>query len=366
MSQVAAINDKKQTALTQPELKAIGLCEEDLPAVRELASKLDASNPLTISEFGREVSEHTSRYADNILSQINNKDLDEAGAKLTQVVRVARSLNMNALSDTRSRIPLIGGLIDRFRLTAQNIKGEFDNTREQIESLVGEVQKTQQGLSASTQALEDMFEAVKVEHHLLGMHIAAGKMALQDFRAKAEDMRMTVNEPTEVQELADLDSRISNLDKRIGDLQTVQQSALQSLPAIRLIQSNNIALVDKFHTIREVTVPAWKRQFTLALTLNQQKNAVELTKNIDDTTNELLRRNAELLYTNSVETAKSNQRLAIDVETLKEVQNQLIKTVEDVIQIQRDGEKQRAQAEKDIIAMRDSLRVKFTKTETTH
>src|SRR5690606_39451352 len=84
--------------------------------------------------------------------------------------------------------------------------------------------------------------------------------------------------------------------------------AMQSLPTIRMIQANNQALIDKFHTIREITVPAWKRQFMLAITLNEQQNAVQLATHIDDTTNDLLKRNADLLHRNSVETARANQR----------------------------------------------------------
>jgi uncharacterized protein YaaN involved in tellurite resistance len=129
---------------------------------------------------------------------------------------------------------------------------------------------------------------------------------------------------------------------------------------IRMIQANNRMLVDKFHTIREITVPAWKRQFMLSLSLNEQKNAVNLANTIDDTTNELLNRNAELLHRNSVETAKANQRLVIDVDTLKKVQATLIKTVEDVIRIQHDGALQRQQAVTQIEAMRVDLRAKIT------
>ena len=120
-------------------------------------------------------------------------------------------------------------------------------------------------------------------------------------------------------------------------------------------------LVDKFHTIREITVPAWKRQFMLSLALNEQKNAVELAAHIDNTTNDLLRREAALLHRNSVEAAKANQRLVIDVDTLKEVQNTLIKTVEDVLKIQKDGVEQRKNAEKQIETMRNDLRARLTR-----
>ncbi|WP_322075519.1 toxic anion resistance protein [Burkholderia cenocepacia] len=349
-------------ALTPDSLQALGLKDEDTVQIRQVAERIQSDNPLTVAEFGRDVADHTSRYADGLLDQVRNSDLDEAGAKLTQVVNIARSLNVSALSDRRSRIPVVGPLIDRFKLKATNFMGQFDTTREQIEALIGEVETTQGNVSQRNAGLEEMFGAVREEHRLLGVHIAAGKIRLGELRAQADALRSSVgNDPARVQELADLDALTANLDKRIGDLTALQQSAMQSLPMIRMIQANNQMLVDKFHTIREITVPAWKRQFMLALTLNEQRNAVELATTIDDTTNDLLRRNADLLRRNSVETAKANQRLVIDVDTLQQVQNTLIQTVEDVIRIQRDGVEQRKAAEKQIEAMRADLRLKLTR-----
>ena len=114
-------------------------------------------------------------------------------------------------------------------------------------------------------------------------------------------------------------------------------------------------LVDKFYAIKNITLPAWKNQISLAISLQEQQNSVQLAKAIDDTTNDLLRRNAELLHQNSVDTAKANQRSVIDVETLEHVQNTLIKTVNDVIQIQKEGMQKRAEATVRLRALQDNL-----------
>lgn len=336
-------------------LKAVGLNSADLPAIAGLAAKIDSRNPISVAEFGRDVAEHTSRYADSLLEQVRSADLDETGAKLNQVVLAAKSLNLNALSDTRSRIPVIGRFIDRMKLTKDRFVQQFNTTKEQVDSLLVEVSNTQNGLSLRVASLDEMFGAVKEEYRLLGLHIAAGRLKLNDLRDDADAMRSRDLSPAEVQELNDLENLISNLDKRVGDLQALQHSALQSLPMIRMIQANNHMLVDKFHTIRELTVPAWKRQFMLALSLNEQQNAVQLADTIDNATNEFLRRNAELLHKNSVETAKANQRLVIDVSTLEKVQATLISTVEDVIRIQQEGVRSRHEAEAKLVHMRSEL-----------
>ena len=114
-------------------------------------------------------------------------------------------------------------------------------------------------------------------------------------------------------------------------------------------------LVDKFYAIKNITLPAWKNQISLAISLQEQKNSVQLANTIDDATNELLRRNAELLHDNSVKTAKANQRAVIDVETLEHVQNTLIKTVNDVIQIQKEGMQQRVQATEKLKSLQSNL-----------
>ncbi|CAD7741763.1 tellurium resistance protein [Xanthomonas vasicola] len=348
--------------MTPDSLRELGLREADVPEIQQVAQRIEVGSPQAVAEFGRDVADHTSRYADSLLDQVRNSDLDEAGEKLTQVVAKARSLNIGALSDNRSRVPVIGPLIDRFRVRSTAFMARFDTTREQIERLVGDVQATQQSITQRNASLDDMFVAVREEHRLLGVHIAAGKLRLAELGAQAESLRGSLeNDPGRVQELADLDAMLANLDKRIGDLIALQHSAMQSLPTIRMIQANNQMLVDKFHTIREITVPAWKRQFMLALSLNEQKNAVELATAIDDTTNDLMKRNAALLHRTSVETAKENQRLVIDVDTLKQVQTTLIKTVEDVLRIQQEGVQKRKDAEKQIAAMRGDLQAKLTR-----
>lgn len=348
--------EQNLASLAPVDLSALGLQPSDLEEIQQVAARIQPGNPLSVAEFGREVSDQTSRYADQLLDQVKNRDLDEAGAKLNDVVSAAQAFNISGLIDSRSKIPLIGPLIDRLRIHGKRLVSEFDSTREQIEKLIAEVAQSQVRIGERNRGLAKMFEGVREEHRLLGIHIAAGKQRLVELKEQADVLRANVgNDPAKVQEVADFDALLANLDKRIGDLQALQLSALQSLPAIRIIQTNNQMLIDKFHTIRETTIPTWKRQFMLALALTEQRNAVDLANTIDDTTNDLLKRNAALLHQNSVDTARANQRLVIDVATLEQCQKSLIQTVQDVIRIQKEGIAQRVNAERAIQNMRESL-----------
>ena len=196
---------------------------------------------------------------------------------------------------------------------------------------------------------------LKDEYKQLGVYIAAGQLKQQDIQQQISMLTSQEQDQQTTQQIYDLNHLANNLEKRVSDLQVLQQSAMQTLPMIRIIQSNNLMLVDKFYAIKNITLPAWKNQISLAISLQEQKNSVQLAKAIDDTTNELLRRNAELLHQNSVDTAKANQRSVIDVETLEHVQNTLIKTVNDVIQIQKEGMQKRAEATTRLRALQENL-----------
>lgn len=346
-------------ALNTAELAKLGLVPEDAAEVHAIAQSIDPSNRLSIAEFGRD-DDAGRDVSDELLQHVRSKDLEEVGTKLNQVVSTAKRVNLNALSNTRSRVPVVGPMIDKARLYLTGVKGQFESASTQISTLVAEVDQTQRGLAERNQTLEGMFDSVSAKYRLRGLQIAGGKQRLAELRERATAQRASANSPTEVLELADLEAACTNLDIRIGNLIALQQSDYQTLPQIRVLQTNNQVLVDKFYTIKEVTVPAWKRQFSLRLGLNEQRNAVELAKTIDDTTNELLRSNAQLLHRNSVEAAQANQRLVIDVDTLQVVQDNLVKTVEDVIRINREGVAQRAQAEKQILGMRNTLQQQLT------
>lgn len=331
------------TTIPAADLAEIGLTPADLPAVAECASKFDASNPLSISQWGREIGSHTASYTDDLLAEVNSKDLGEVGAKLTKIVVTAKSLGRHALSDSRSRVPLIGPVIDRFKMTRDKALVHFENSRDLISDLIGEVDRMQQGLSDRVELMDSRYAGVKEEYRLRGINLAAALVKLSEMREEVAQMRRQEITPVLAQEISDLDWRINNLDKRIADLRVAQQATYQMLPKIRMVQAAGIGLIDKFHTIKEVTFPLWKGEFMLGLAINEQKNGVELAETIDDATNEFAVRQAELLKRTSVATARANQRLVMDVSTLDKVNDLLISTVEEVVSIHQEGQRGRRQ-----------------------
>jgi len=339
----------------QLNLKELGLQVQDFAEVMDAHQELADISTTVVAEYGKNIANKTSTYTDELLNLVQNKDLDATGQKLNEVVQVAQQLNTTSILNKSKSSGFFGGLLSRFKGAKQSFDQHFNTTKEQIDVLVKEIESSQSGLKARVGTLDKMFDAVQDEYKQLGVYIAAGQLKQQDIQQQISTLTTQEQDQQTTQQIYDLNHLANNLEKRVSDLQVLQQSAMQTLPMIRIIQSNNLMLIDKFYAIKNITLPAWKNQISLAISLQEQKNSVQLAKAIDDTTNDLLRRNAELLHQNSVDTAKANQRSVIDVETLEHVQNTLIKTVNDVIQIQKEGMQKRAEATTRLRALQESL-----------
>lgn len=339
----------------QLNLQEIGLQQDDFNAVLAARKELAEINHNAVAEYGKNIATQTSGYTDELLNLVQNKDLDETGQKLNQVVQVAQQLNTSSILNKKNNSGFFGGLMSKIKGAKNNIDMHFNTTKEQIDTLVKEIEKSQSGLKARVDTLDRMFHGVQSEYKQLGVYIAAGKLKQDEIQQEISTLTSQSQDQTTTQRVYDLNHLANNLEKRVSDLQVLQQSAMQTLPMIRIIQSNNLMLVDKFYAIKNITLPAWKNQISLAISLNEQKNSVQLANTIDDATNDLLKRNADLLHQNSVDTAKANQRSVIDIETLEHVQNTLIKTVNDVIQIQKEGMQKRAEATTRLRSLQDNL-----------
>ncbi len=342
-------------ALPLSYLAQIGLKESDLPEVMALSKTLDSNSVLSVTAFGQEAAEVTVSYADKMLEMVQARDLDEAGKGLALVLTKAKEINTGGFAINRSRIPVIGNLINKFRVQYSSAMVQFSTAREAIDSTAIQIKETQSNLEQRIKDLDEAFEHVKTEYHLLGKYIAAGKVANAQVQAEIDELRTQDQTPMSVQKISDLRSYGDKLQKRIADLTVLQQNALNTAPAIRLVQSNNAALIDKFNTITTLTIPTWKRSMMLGLALEEQAQSVALANSMDDLTNSLLRNQADLLKQNTLSTAKANQRLVIDVDTINHVQNTLISTVSEVAQIQSRAEQDRNTAIQKILVLRKEL-----------
>jgi uncharacterized protein YaaN involved in tellurite resistance len=327
-------------------------------SLAQLAQSLDTHSMSSILEFGKEVAGQTALYTDRVLAAAKLSDLAETGEKLQEIVVAAQQFDLDQIENPTAKTPFIGGLLRKFSLSKERSAGRFESVKNQVDKLVAHVDGTAEVLARRNVEYQQMYANVQLEHELLGRHVQAIELRLPDLVKEMAELQHGPQDVETTEKISMLESCQNALSKRADDLKMLQHSALQMLPMVRIIQSNNLSLVDKFQTIRQLTLPAWKRTFMLALALDEQKNAVQLATKIDDATNQILRRNAELLHQNSVATAKANQRLVIDAETLRVVHEKILLTFKDVRDIHQTGAAERQKA----IADLDRLRTEMTQS----
>lgn len=344
-----------EKTLTPEFMNQIGLPSEAIAEVQELSKGLDSDNALSVTSWGKEAAEHTVAYADRMLEMVNTRDLDETGDQLRNVLTKAKEINTSGLAINRSRLPIIGPVIDRFRVRYSSAMAQFSTAREAIDSTVNEIQTTQKNLEQRIEDLEEAYKHVQIEYNMLGKYIAAGRLAGSRISDQTQKLAAEDQTPMSVQRINDMRTFRDKLEKRVTDLMILQQNALNTLPAIRLVQSNNATLIDKYNTISTLTIPVWKRQMLMGLSLEEQADSVELAEKIDDFTNELLRKQADLLKKNTLATARANQRLVIDVATIQHVQKTLIDTVTEVNSIQDRASADREAAVEKIMGLRSQV-----------
>ena len=326
--------------------------------VAKIAQGFDPRRPDAIFTLGSQSGAKVVEYSDKLLSQVKSKDIDGLGENLNEVVLLAKGINISGLVDSsRSKIPLIGGFIDSFKMSKEKILGKYNSLSQQIEKLVVEMKMTQVRLANRVQDLEKVYVFNVDEYHALECYILVGEIKSEELAAEIATRKEApaAADPMEAQAISTLQDTLDRLNKRVHDLRTMQMVAVQTAPMIRMVQKNNQLLIDKFRNLQELTIPSWKKQFTLAISLIEQQKAVELAQKIDDTTNDLMRKNADLLKQNSINTARANQRAVVDIETLEHVQQTLISTIEEVEQIQRDGEQSRTDAVTRMESMKSEL-----------
>ncbi|PJK01692.1 toxic anion resistance protein [Lysobacteraceae bacterium NML03-0222] len=341
-------------------LKSLGLTEADLPRIAEAAKPLQDLSPTNLQRYGSEASRRSSGFSTQLLDKVRNSDLDESGEKLGEVVKIARSLDLGAFAN-RSKVPLLGPLIDKFKAGREELVQKYSSTNSQIDRLMHDVGQTQARQSQRVGEYEQMHQIVRDEHRELGIHVAAGRARLAELEQELAALASAEDPESRIRR-GELDSAIRQLDKRVSDLHLLQHANEQMLPMIRLIQANAIQLIEKFSAVRDITLPMWRNQFAIQLSLADQKSATQLAGAIDEASNALMRRNAELIQQTAVETARANQRGILDIDTLRTVHEKLIQTVEEVRQIHREGMAQRLEASNEITRMRQDLQQRLALT----
>ena len=331
---------------------------------RQLAESIDLRDPGLSITYGAKTMTDISKFADDLLGRVRAKDAGPVGETLTELLVKVKDLDLTELNRDKpgffESLPVIGSL---FNSVERNV-AKFDTLAGQVESSAAKLDQAMVGLLRDIEILEQLYGHNRAFHDELSLYIAAGKQRLEQARdqdlprlkAEAE----TSGDSMAAQGVRDFAESLNRFERRLHDLQLSRAITLQTAPQIRLIQNNNQTLAEKIQTSILSTIPIWKSQMVVALSLHGQRNAAKLQKGVADTTNELLRRNADMLETATVETAREVERSIVDIETIRDVHAKLLSTIEETLRISQEGKEKRQSAEKELAEMEQNLRRQLT------
>lgn len=329
--------------------------------IRQLATQIPVGNNEAIMVYGTNVQTKLSDFSDNMLKTVRQKDMGDVGNTLNELMVKLNTVKVGDLSKNPS---VIDKLFNRTKRKVQEVIGQYKTVEGQIDGIVTQLQKTQYTLQQDIPFLDRMYNENMEYLKALDLYIVAGKLKVEEIQngelAELQRKAQETNDMVVVQQVQDLTQFVDRLEKRVHDLILSKQIVLQSAPQIRLIQSTSQTLAEKIQSSILNTIPVWKNQIALTLTLNNQRIALESQKAVSDATNQILLKNSELLKTQTIETARENERGIVDVETLKITQANLIETIKETLDIQHEGKLKRIEAEKEMAKMEQDLKDNLT------
>jgi len=335
---------------------------EERQQVLDLAAQIDISDSQSVIQYGNLAQSEISKFSDAMLDQIRAKDSGEVGEALTELLVKVQDVNVDAIDPNQkgfSFSKLFGGL----KKETQKFISRYDKISVQIEKIIDQLDRAKLQLIRDITTLDTMYEKNLEYLKQLDIYIMAGTLKLKDLNDKVmpelKEKAQRTGDAMDAQKVKDMAELISRFEKKIHDLKLSRMIAIQSAPQIRLIQNNDQTLVEKIQSSIMNTIPLWKNQMAIAITMLRQQSALQLQRDVTNATNNLLARNSEMLKTSSIEIARENERGIVDIQTLKKVNEDLIVTLEETLKIQQEGREKRAQVEMELRTMENDLKSKL-------
>lgn len=330
---------------------------EEQQQIQAFAQQINISDSNMILQYGAGAQQKLADFSEKALENVKSQDLGEVGNMLTDVV--AELKNFDVDNEKKGFL----GLFHKGENKLETMKAKYDKTAVNVDKICDVLEEHQVRLLKDTAMLDQMYALNLTYYKELAMYIAAGKQKLEEVRntqlkelmekAQAGDNQVLA------QEAKDLASYCDRFEKKLHDLELSRMISMQTAPQIRLIQNNNTMMVEKIQSTLVNTIPLWKNQMVIALGLEHAQRAAKAQNAVTDMTNELLKKNANALHEATVSTAKASERGIVDIETLTQTNAELVKTFDEVLQIQSEGRQKRLQAEADMVKMENELKQKL-------
>ncbi len=334
------------------------LSESERNTVNQFSKQIDITEANTVLQYGSAAQKKVSDFSDTALTSVRTKDLGEVGELLTQLVGELKDSSENEKKGFFEK------LFDKGGDKVTQIKARYDNASKNVDKVASMLEDHQITLLKDIALLDELYQRNATNTKELTMYILAGRKKLEEVRknelpaliekAKASGL------PEDAQAANDLEQACVRFEKKLYDLELTRQISIQMAPQIRLVQNNDTLMTEKIQSTLVNTIPLWKNQIVLSLGISHSKQALEAQREVTDMTNTLLKKNADTLHQATVDTAKESERGIVDLETLQHTNEQLISTLDEVMQIQKEGHEKRQAAEQELARIENELTEKLT------
>ncbi|MBR5094073.1 MAG: toxic anion resistance protein [Oscillospiraceae bacterium] len=340
------------------KLDLSSLSPAEQAAVREFSERIDIMNTEQVMNYGSSAQKNISEFSDAALATVRTKDLGKVGDMLSDLVVELRGLNFG--QDEKKGFL---GLFRRSEQTLATLRAQYDRAEVNVDRIVEMLQRHEVTLLKDISMMDKMYEKNAEYMKELTMYILAGRLRIEHLRkvelpalvAKANESGL----PEDAQAANDFANMIGRFEKKIHDLELTRMISVQMAPQIRMVQNNDSLMAEKIRTSIVNTIPLWKNQMVMALSLYHSEQAMKAQREVTDVTNALLQQNAQALHQGSVGIAREAERGIVDLETLRKTNQELIATLDEVRQIQDDGRARRAAAEEELARIEGALKKKL-------
>lgn len=340
----------------QGEVNLALLTEEEKEKYGKLTQNLNTNDVNSIANYGTELQSTMARQSNDFLASVRTQQGGEIGELIDDLLGQLSYIELDELEAPSTfvkvmrKIPVLNKLVS----SVEKILHKYDTIEKNVNTISQKIQVTRLTSLRDNNALEVMFNNNLEYGRQIEDLIIAGKLKLEQIESQINDMVQHADQ-YESYQIQDVQEYHHALERRINDLITLRYVMKQSLVQIRTVQRNNISIADKAQSIVATTIPVWRNQLSIAVALNNQKDNIEAHRKVTETTNTILRKNAELLRTNSIETAKENERSVVSIETLRQTTQELLRTVQEVKQIHENATAKRREAEQEMLKLEKEL-----------
>lgn len=332
------------------------LTEQEKKAVDDFAKKIDITDSNLVLNYGVAAQKSVATFSENALSSVRNKDLGEVGETLSNLVVEVKGFGQEEKKG-------FAGLFHKQKDKLELMRAQYGKAETSVNRIVSELEKHQVTLMKDIAMLDQMYELNLKYYKELTMYIIAGKKRLAEVRSgELEELRKKAEASglaEDAQAYNDYAQKCERFEKKLHDLELTRMVSLQMGPQTRLLQNNDTLMVEKIQSSLVNTIPLWKSQMVLALGMEHSRQATAAQSAVTQTTNELLKKNADMLKMGTIATAKEAERSIVDIETLQHTNEQLVSTLDEVVNIQREGAQKRKEAEVELGRIEGELKQKL-------